>query len=78
MAQLQLFELHEVLENNGIAKATLLHWDGERYLARGGKQILVHSHAGSHGVPGDRGYCFLGDSNCWEVVGPLVSEQNMG
>ncbi len=77
MAQLQLFELNEVLEPEGVAKAVLLHWDGERYVTRGGKHILVHSFAGAHGLAGDRGYCFLGDSTRWEVV-RLISEQNMG
>ena len=61
-----------------MAKAMLLRWDGNRYMVRGGKSVLVHSFAGSHGIIGDRGYCFLGDSECWEVVGPLVGEQSIG
>lgn len=72
MAQLQLFELTEVLEPGHVAKATLLNWDGQRYVTRGGKSILVHSYAGAHGVTGERGYCFLGDSSRWEVVGTLA------
>ncbi len=77
MAQLQIFELADALEPGKKAKATLLKWNGVAYVARGGKPVLVHSFAGSHGLAGDRGYCFLGDSDRWEVVGTLVSEQNL-
>jgi hypothetical protein len=78
MAQLQIFELVDTLEPGKKAKATLLKWNGTTYSARGGKPILVYSFAGSHGVSGDRGYCFLGDSSRWEVVGTLTNEQELG
>ncbi len=77
MAQMQIFVLADALEPGKKAKATLLKWNGTAYTARGGKSILVHSFAGSHGLTGDRGYCFLGDSDRWEVVGSLVSEQTL-
>lgn len=73
MAQLQIFELVEPLEAGKKARANLLKWNGTNYAARGAKAVLVYSFAGSHGVQGDRGYCFLGDSDRWEVVGSLVS-----
>jgi hypothetical protein len=78
VAQIQLFELIDALEPGKKAKALLLKWDGNRYTARGAKPILVHSFSGTHGLSGDRGYCFLGDSHRWEVVGPLVSEHLSG
>jgi hypothetical protein len=74
MAQLQIFQLMDSLEPGKMAKAVLLRWNGTEYVARGGKSVLVHSFSGSHGVAGDRGYCFLGDSSRWEVVGSLVNE----
>ena len=78
MALLQIFELVDTLEPGKKAKATLLKWNGTTYSARGGKSILVYSFAGSHGVSGDRGYCFLGDTSRWEVVGTLTSDQELG
>ena len=78
MAQMQLFELVDALEPGKKAKALLLKWNGSAYVTRGAKPILVHSFAGSHGLSGDRGYCFLGDSDRWEVIGTLVSEQSLG
>ncbi len=74
MAHLQLFELVDALEPGKKAKAVMLKWSGTEYITRGGKPILVHSFAGSHGLAGDRGYCFLGASARWEVVGAVVSE----
>ncbi|MGD9721752.1 MAG: hypothetical protein AB7O59_05310 [Pirellulales bacterium] len=68
MAQMYLFELSETLEAGNQAKAMLLRWDGNNYAIRGAKPIIVHSFGGSHGVMGDRGYCFVGDSGRWEVV----------
>ena len=76
MAQIQLFELVDSLEPGKKAKAMLLKWNGVNYATRGAKAILVFSFAGSHGVAGDRGYCFLGDSDRWEVVSNLVSGQS--
>ncbi len=78
MAQLNLFELLETLDPGGMAKARLLRWDGTQYVVRGGDSVLVNSYAGSHGVAGDRGYCFLGDSERWEVVGLLFSDKQLG
>ena len=78
MSHLQIFELIETLEPGKKAKALQLVWNGTAYVARGGKPILVHSFAGSHGVAGDRGYCFLGDSDRYEVVGTLISERDLG
>ena len=76
MPQLQIFELVDALEPGKKAKAKLLTWNGTAYISRGGKTILVYSFAGSHGVAGDRGYCFLGSSDRWEVVGGLVNESS--
>ncbi len=78
MAQMQIFELVDALEPGKKAKAVLLKWNGEGYTSRGAKTILVFSFAGSHGVAGARGYCILGDSDRWEVVGSLVSESSLG
>lgn len=74
MPLLQLFELVDALEPGKKAKAKLLAWNGTTYAARGSKSVLVYSFAGSHGVAGDRGYCFLGSSDRWEVVGGLLNE----
>jgi hypothetical protein len=78
MAQLQIFELADTLEPGKQAKALLLKWNGTTYVTRGAKPILVHSYGGSHGVAGDRGYCFLGDSARWEVVGGLINHTSLG
>jgi len=78
MAQFQLFELVDALEPGKKAKALLLKWNGTSYASRGAKSVLVYSFAGSHGLTGDRGYCFLGDSDRWEVVGGLESESSLG
>lgn len=78
MAQLQIFELVDSLEPGKRAKALLLKWNGTGYISRGAKPILVHSFAGAHGVSGARGYCFLGDSDRWEVVGTLVEGTALG
>ena len=78
MAQLHIFELVDVLEPGQSAKALLLKWNGTTYLSRGAKPVIVHSFGGSHGVPGERGYCFLGDSARWEVVGELVNQTAIG
>jgi len=78
MAQLQLFELVDALEPGKRAKAVLLKWTGTTYSSRGGKPILLYSFVGSQGVAGDRGYCFLGDSDRWEAVGPLTGSTSGG
>ncbi len=77
MAQLQIFELVDALEPGKKAKALLLKWNGTSYVSRGGKAVLVFSFAGTHGVSGDRGYCFLGDSDRWEVVSGLLNESSL-
>ena len=78
MAQLHIFELVDQLDPGQNAKALLLKWNGTNYSTRGAKTIIVHSFGGSHGVPGERGYCFLGDSARWEVVGELVNQSTFG
>ena len=78
MPSMQLFELDDELEPGKSARAKLLMWNGSSYSGRGSKSVIVYSFAGAHGVPGDRGYCFLGESNRWEVVGELVSRSNLG
>ena len=78
MAHMQIFELVEELEPGKQAKALLLKWNGTAYATRGAKPIIVHSFGGSHGIAGDRGYCFLGDSASWEVVGGLVNNTALG
>lgn len=78
MAQMQIFQLIDTLEPGKQAKATLLKWSNNTYTSRGGQAVIVYSYAGSHGIPGDRGYCILGDSGRWEVVGSLVNEQMIG
>jgi len=78
MAQVQIFELIDTLEPGKMAKAVLLKWNGTAYDARGGKAVLVYSFTGGHGVAGDRGYCFLGDSTRWEVLGSLTRSSALG
>ena len=78
MPGMQLFELDDELEPGKSARARLLVWTGNEYNTRGAKSIIVYSFAGAHGVPGDRGYCFLGESNRWEVVGDLVNRGSFG
>ncbi|HEX3727037.1 MAG TPA: hypothetical protein VHV08_12370 [Pirellulales bacterium] len=78
MASLEIFELDDELEPNKNAKAKLLTWDGHNYVTRGAKSVIVYSFAGAHGVPGDRGYCFLGASNRWEVIGSPVQRSSFG
>jgi hypothetical protein len=75
MFGLQIFELLETLDIGHRAEARLLVWTGQHYVS-GQDTILVHDHAGSHGVRGDRGYCFLSPvSNQWEVVGGLQCDE---
>jgi hypothetical protein len=78
MPSMQLFELDDELEPGHGARAKLLTWNGSSYSARGAKSVIVYSFGGAHGVPGDRGYCFLGESNRWEVVGELASRSTFG
>ncbi len=78
MAQLQLFELVETLEPGRQSQALLLHWNGHEYTTIDAKPVIVHSYAGSHGIVGDRGYCFLGESGRWETIGSLVSRESFG
>ncbi|HEV3137367.1 MAG TPA: hypothetical protein VGZ26_05675 [Pirellulales bacterium] len=78
MSQIQIFELVDALEPGKQAKALMLKWNGTSYTSRGAKPILVYSFTGAHGVAGDRGYCLLGGSARWEVVGGVVSERSLG
>jgi hypothetical protein len=68
---LQLFELMEQLEAGRTAQARLLVWDGKSYVPSR-KVVTLFDYVGSHGLPGDRGYCFQsGMSQHWEVVSGL-------
>ena len=78
MPSMQLFELDDELESGHSARARLLTWTGNEYSTRGAKSVIVYSFAGAHGVPGARGYCFLGESNRWEVIGELVTRGSFG
>jgi hypothetical protein len=72
---LQLFELIESLDPGHSAQAHILVWNGNQYVVKDAKAAIVHSFAGSHGVAGDRGYCFLGSSGRLEAIGSLVNER---
>ena len=75
MADLQLFELIEPLEAGGTARANLLLWGGSGYVPKG-RPVTLHDFVGSHGLTGDRGYCFLSwDSNRWEVASGLFTQE---
>ena len=78
MSQIQIFELIATLEPGKKAKALLLKWNGTAYTTREAKPILLYSFAGTHGIAGDRGYCILGSSARWEVIGGVVSERSLG
>jgi hypothetical protein len=72
---LQLFELLDSLDPGHSAEALILAWNGNQYVTKDAKTAIVYSFAGSHGVAGDRGYCFLGSSGRLEAVGSLVNER---
>ncbi len=74
MQGLRQFELINDLEPRSSAKATLLRWDGQRYV-RTTEIIELHEFVGIHGLKGDRGFCFLSpDSGRWEAASGLYQQ----
>ncbi len=65
---LHIFELIDELEEGRTASARLLRWDGKTYVPSN-KTVTIYDYVGSHGQPGDRGYCVQSVmSQQWEVV----------
>jgi hypothetical protein len=68
------FELLETLQPGRSARATLLNWNGQRYIASG-ENVEMHDFVGIHGERGDRFYGFLSpESGRWEAVGGLYEQ----
>ena len=75
MSDLRMFELIEPLQAEGSASARLLVWNGSRYVPEG-NPIAVFDFVGSHGMPGDRGYCFMSSrSRRWEAASGLFAQE---
>ncbi|MDB5389889.1 MAG: hypothetical protein JWM11_5535 [Planctomycetaceae bacterium] len=71
MNTLRHFELLEDLNPFGNAKATLLKWNGEKYV-RTNEEIEIFEFLGTFGVRRNRGLALHSDeSKKWEAVGGM-------
>ena len=74
MQGLRHFELLEELRPGQSAPAILLQWNGQEYVPSR-QRIELLEFAGSRGMKGDRGYCFLSEeSGRWEVASGLFEQ----
>lgn len=73
MNELRQFELLEDLRPFGSAKASLLRWNGARYVVTA-DEIEVFDFIGTQGQRKDRGYTrFIPESTKWEAISTLSS-----